>query len=58
MHECSHWFGVKFTDLDVEGWLPFLDAATIGIPAERKLTLPLPSMFPSLVHVLGTRTAA
>lgn len=39
--DADHWFGVKFADLDVEGWLPFLEAATIGMRDAEKVTLPL-----------------
>jgi hypothetical protein len=39
--DCSHWFGMKFPDLDCPNWLPYLTADQLG-QEEPKLTIDLP----------------
>jgi hypothetical protein len=39
--ECGHWLGVKYADIDCEGWLRFLEAETVGMEPKRKITIPL-----------------
>lgn len=37
--DCNYWFGIKLTDLDCAHWLPYLDAAHLGMKSDRKLTI-------------------
>lgn len=38
MIDCSHWYGLKFPDLDTPHWLPYLTEVELG-QASPKLTM-------------------